>query len=121
MKGFDEAAIGEALGRLEAEGLQSDRRFLEAYVRARFLKGFGARRIRQELQQRGIGGGEDLEEYLLECDFDESMKRVHGKKFGEAAPASPREYSARVRFLSQRGFEPDRIQALLRRLRRGDD
>ena len=89
-------------------------------MRSRFAKGQGAERIRQELRLKGMGE-EGLEECLAEYDWDEAMERVHAKKFGDAAPAGPKECAARVRFLSQRGFAQDRIQALLRRLRRSDE
>lgn len=89
-------------------------------MRSQFAKGHGGQRIRQELRLKGMDG-EGLEEALAEYDWDAALERVHGKKFGGTAPASPKEYAARVRFLSQRGFAQDRIQALLRRLRRGDE
>jgi regulatory protein len=119
-KGFGNDLIRETLDELEEEGMQSDRRFLETFVRGRYAKGQGPQRIRQELRLRGAGC-DGLDECLADFDWDESLQRLHGKKFGETAPASPREYAARIRFLSQRGFEQDRIQALLRRLRRGGD
>ena len=105
---------------LEADGLQSDSRFMDGFVRSQFARGRGSLWVRQALRLQGLAG-EGLEAALGEYDWDAALERVHGKKFGAAAPATPQEYAARVRFLSQRGFEPDRIQALLRRLRRGDD
>ncbi len=112
--------IAEALRGLEEDGLQSDSRFLEIFVRSQLAKGRGGQRIRQELRLKGMDG-EGVEEVLAEHDWDAALERVHAKKFGGAAPESPKEYAARVRFLSQRGFAQDRIQALLRRLRRGDE
>jgi regulatory protein len=117
---FDDEVINQALDRLAEEGLQSDRRFLESWVRSRYAKGQGAQRIRQELKARGISG-EDLERCLAEYDWDELLEQVNQKKYADSRPATLKEYSARLRFLSQRGFEQDRIQALMRRLRRGDD
>ncbi len=112
--------IDLALHGLEGEGLQSDARFVEIFVQSRYAKGHGIQRIRQELRLRGVED-EGLEECLAGYDWDEALERVHGKKFGGAPPATPKDFAARVRFLSQRGFEQDRIQALLRRLRRDDD
>jgi regulatory protein len=105
---------------LAEDGLQSDRRFLEMLVRGQFGKGQGPQRIRQELRQKGIASAES-EPVLNEYDWDAALERVYAKKYGETAPANPKDYAARVRFLSQRGFETDRIQALLRRLSRGDE
>jgi regulatory protein len=100
--------------------LQSDARFLEIFVRSQFGKGHGPQRIRQELRFKGVNG-DGLDEYLAEYDWDELMQQAHHKKFGDTPPAHTKDYASRVRFLSQRGFEQHRIQALLRRLRRGDD
>jgi regulatory protein len=119
-RGFDESIIQHLLDDLAEEGLQSDRRFLESWVRSRYAKGQGVQRIRQELKAHGISG-EDLNQCLDEYDWDEALEKVYRKKFGETSPDSAKQYAARLRFLSQRGFEHDRIQALLRRLRRGDD
>ena len=105
---------------LEGDGLQSEGRFLASFVRGRHAKGQGPQRIRQELRLKGVDGA-GLDECLAEYDWDEAMERIHGKKFGDGPPDSSKDYAARVRFLSQRGFEQDRIQALLRRLRRGDE
>lgn len=119
-KGFDETAIARALNALDEDGLQSDSRFAQIFVRSHFAKGRGAQRIRQELRFQGVND-EGLEACLAEYDWDAAMARAYAKKFGDAAPVGPKEYAARVRFLSQRGFEADRIQALLRRLRWGGE
>jgi regulatory protein len=119
-RGFDDAVIQQALDGLAEEGSQSDGRFLETFVRSRYAKGQGIQRIRQELRQHGIIG-EELSQCLAEYDWDELLERVHRKKFGEGLPASPNDYATRLRFLCQRGFEQDRIQAFLRRLRRGEN
>lgn len=119
-KGFDGDTIQATLDALAEDGLQDDGRFVEAFVRGRMAKGQGPQRIRQELWQRGISR-EDADGCLAGYDWDKAMAAIHGKKFGAAAPASPKDYAARLRFLSQRGFEPSRIQTLLRRLRRSDD
>jgi SOS response regulatory protein OraA/RecX len=72
------------------------------------------------LRQQGIHA-EKSELALNEYDWDEALERVYAKKYRDTAPANPKDYAARVRFLSQRGFATDRIQALLRRLSRGDE
>lgn len=118
-QGFEESIISQVLDELGEEGLQSDRRFLETLVRSRYAKGHGSDRIRLELRQHGIGD-EALNQCLTEYNWDALLEKIHRKKYGEAQPATPKEYSARLRFLSQRGFEHDRIQAFLRHLRRGD-
>lgn len=105
---------------LEQDGLQSDIRCLEALIRSLHGKGHGPQRIRHEAQLKGLDA-KDLEARVAEYDFDAALERVHGHRFGEAAPASAKESAARLRYLLQRGFEHDRIQALLKRLRRGGE
>jgi len=119
-KGFDAAVIQEVVGEFAEAGLQSDSRFMESLVRSRYAKGRGAEQIRHEIIQQGICADE-LNQCLAQYDWDELLDRVHRKKFGDGLPASPKEYAARLRFLSQRGFEQDRIQAFLRRLCRGEN
>ena len=119
-KGFDPAVIQQTLEELAEEGLQSDARFVEVFVRSRYGKGHGAELIRHELHQHGIHG-EETNQCLSSYDWDGLLAKVHHKKYGDGVPDTPKDYANRLRFLSQRGFEQDRIQALLRRLRRGED
>lgn len=109
-----------ALVRLEEEGAISDRRVLENFIHSRFAKGHGPLRIRQEVRLKGLDDAE-LSACLAAYDWDEALAMVHEKKFSGSRPGNVKEYAARIRFLSQRGFEPDRIQVLLRRLRPRDD
>ena len=118
-KGYDETVIQEVVEECAEVGLQSDSRFVESLVRSRYAQGHGADKIRHELRQQGIGY-EALNQCLAGYDWDALLEKVHRKKYGEAQPASAKEYAARLRFLSQRGFEHDRIQAFLRHLRRCD-
>ena len=119
-KGFEAAVIQEAVAEFAENGLQSDRRFVESLVRSRYAKGHGAQHIRHELIQQGICA-EELDQCLAQYDWDELLEKVHRKKYGEGVPSSIKDYASRLRFLSQRGFEQDRIQTFLRRLRRDDD
>ena len=56
-KKFDDAAIGEAMARLERENLLDDARFAAVYARSRLRSSFGSRRISQELGQKGVAEG----------------------------------------------------------------
>jgi regulatory protein len=118
--GVDESVARHVVEELAAEALQSDERYAEVYVRSSHGKGRGPQRLRHELRARGIGG-EQMESLLAEQDWDQALAAVHAKKFGLAKPKSPKEYSARVRFLMQRGFALGAIQSLLRRLGSEDE
>ena len=119
-KNFDAAVISQVIDELAGQGLQSDLRFIEAFVRSRYMKGHGIAHIRLELGQHGISGDE-LDQCLAEYDWDELLEKVHEKRFGDGLPSTSKDYAARFRFLGQRGFEQDRIQAFMRRFSRSDD
>ncbi|MEN8763415.1 MAG: regulatory protein RecX [Thiogranum sp.] len=98
---------------LTDEGLLSDQRFAEVYVRGRFERGCGPLRIRAELRERGIS--DDLTEQMLaglSRLWVESAGRQRSKRFGRQLPGEYRERTKQMRFLQQRGFTSDQIQAV---------
>jgi len=105
----------EALATLAAEGLQSDRRFAQSFVRERSLRGKGPVRIGQELRQRGISA-ELLDEVLeaSDCDWSQLARAVAEKKFGRSAASTPQERARRQNFLAYRGFSSEQIRTALR-------
>jgi regulatory protein len=66
-RGFDADLVASLLHRLSAEGLLSDARFAESFVRARRDKGYGPVRIRGELRERGVDS-ETIEACLDQSD-----------------------------------------------------
>ena len=105
---FGEAAAGEidaALARLEREGLLSDRRFAEAYVRSRVDAGRGPRRIREELRRKGAALAL-AEQAVAACGADwlAVARRARRKKFGDEMPCDFNEKARQMRFLAYRGF-----------------
>ena len=114
---FDPGELQAALSALAREGLQSDARFAEGFARERVLRGYGPRRIQQELLQRGVSGSvadralRDLEtgEHL---DWRRLARQALEKKFGESAlPADFAERARRLRFLQYRGFSTEELAA----------
>ncbi len=97
--------IEEVVGNLSREGLQSDSRFAESFIRYRFQKGFGPIRIRKELLERGIGE-ELLDKSLESADYnwEQHASEVLEKKFGNSICGEFKETAKRIRFLEQRGF-----------------
>jgi len=118
-KGLARDDIEQALDELTEEGVLSDARLVESVARGHYAKGHGPMRIRLALREKGASR-ESLEECLAQYDWDELLERVYRKKYAEPTPAAA-EYAARARFLLQRGFSQDSINALFRRLRRNDD
>ena len=101
--------------RLTDEGLQSDVRLAEAFIRARTNRGQGPAKIRKELQVKGVS------ETDITLAFEESaidwfglVEEVARKKFGCLTEAGDDlRMKARVsRFLQQRGFSYDHIASL---------
>lgn len=114
-KGFEQADIETAIDNLQQEGLLSDERFAESYVRVRQGKGYGPLRIALELRDRGVA--EDIfEPYLANAsqDWAAVLKAAYTKKYGHSACADYREKAKRMRYLQYRGFAPDAIQKLVK-------
>jgi regulatory protein len=110
--GFDPEAADEAITGLIDDGLQSDGRFAEAFVRSRISQGKGPAVIRADLRQRGVAGSL-IDTALEEADEDwyALARDVRLKKFGSGTPIEFKEKARQMRFLQSRGFEPDQIQA----------
>jgi regulatory protein len=110
--GFDADIAADVLQGLAQEGLQSDRRFVEAFVQSRINQGKGPLRIHADLGQRGIASGliEDVLEESGE-DWRALARETREKKFGRSQPVEFRDKARQMRFLQYRGFEPDQIQA----------
>ena len=111
---ISEEALDEAIQRLADQGLQSDQRFAESYLRLRVGAGFGPQRIRLELRERGVD--EDMvSQVIAQCDEDWLARAcaVYEKKFGHTLAEGPRELAKRQRFLHYRGFSPELIRQVL--------
>ncbi len=110
--GFDENTALDAIEELAREGLQNDRRFVEAFVQSRIRQGKGPMRIRADLSQRGIRDSV-IHEVLSEADADwrTLATDVRCKKFGDEKPADLKDKARQMRFLQYRGFESDQVRA----------
>ena len=110
--GFDPDVADDAVAQLIEDGLQSDARFAEAFVRSRINQGKGPARIRADLRERGLGGSAiDLALEEADEDWYALARDVRLKKFGPDTPSEFRDKAKQMRFLQSRGFEPDQIQA----------
>jgi len=110
--GFDAEVADDAVAQLVEDGLQSDTRFVEAFVRSRINQGKGPARIRADLRQKGVNDGV-TEEGIQEAgqDWSALASEVRLRKFGAERPADFKEKARQMRFLQSRGFEQDQIQA----------
>ncbi len=114
-RGLAPPIVDEVLKSLATEGLLSDRRFVENYIRARKDRGYGPLRIQAELRQRDID--EDLiSRYVDPHDraWSESIKSVRHKRFGDYMPGDIKERARQTRFLQYRGFTGEQISRLFK-------
>jgi regulatory protein len=102
---------------LEANRFLSDARFAESRVHARAQR-FGVQRIRSELAQHAVALSPELAASLAASEIDRAAA-VRERRF-VALPASAAERAAQSRFLLGRGFSPELVQRLMRRLARTD-
>jgi len=100
------------LDRLEAEGLQSDIRFVEQYIHSRSNKGYGPGRIKIELKEKGLNA-EHINTGFDESEIDwfERIKIVHSKKFKGKIATDWAEKSKQMKFLEYRGFTHEQMRS----------
>ena len=106
--------IEQVLDALAEQGLQSDERFTENFVRYRTEQGKGPIKIRQDLRQKQIDD-KHIEGFLVQ---DESFwvtkaESVYQRKFGEGAPEGEKEFAKRIRFMVSRGFSAQTAYSLI--------
>ena len=119
---FPPEITDQVLASLIDQGLQSDQRFCEGFVRGRIRQGHGPIRIQAELKQKGI------EPNLIQqtvadqqVDWFEQARSTHRRRFGEPSPSDSNlnpnlKATARAkqkRFLQYRGFTMDQINYAL--------
>ena len=103
------------LDKLAAEGLQSDERLAEAFIRARSNRGQGPSKIRMELRSKGLSDAAiSLAFEAIAVDWYELVHEVAQKKFGDQLEAArDLKVKAKVsRFLQGRGFSYDHIASV---------
>ena len=105
LREFNCDEIKKTIADLVLEGLQSDERFAESYITARINRGFGSRRIKMELQERGIST--EIIERCLNHEssyWNELAEKVRRKKFGAAVPKDFTARAKQANYLSYKGF-----------------
>ena len=106
---FKEASqddILEVLERLQLQGLQSDERFAEMFVRSRINRGKGPGLIRQELQQHALPSGV-LDTVISECGQDWKALALAqlDKKYSQVDIQDYAMQAKAKQFLYRRGFD----------------
>ncbi len=115
-KEYDAREISEALDRLVDDGLLSDLRFAESYTHARKQRGSGPLKIQSELKLRGVS--DDIISRYLDHDaaiWYELVVEVRCKRFGAGVPVEYEQHMRQARFLQQRGFTHEQINAAFKK------
>lgn len=109
----DAAELAAVLDDFILRGWISDKRVIEQVTHARRSR-LGSRRIRLELENKGVPGELIAEAMagLKEGDL-EAARGVWGRKFGRA-PANASERARQLRFLQSRGFALDLAMRVVR-------
>ncbi|MEL6301199.1 MAG: regulatory protein RecX [Pseudomonadota bacterium] len=113
-RGFEPEIVVAELSRLREEGLQSDKRFAEAFVSSRFRQGKGPQRIRAELRAKRLSDAL-VDEALRDGGFDWGAlaRDVRVRKYGEAVPETFELKAKQMRFLTYRGFSQEQISVAM--------
>ena len=104
------------LEKLREEGLQSDERFTESFIRSRSIKGFGPEKISNELRYKGIE--ENLIKkmvYSQKLDWKIILKKEFKKKYSQSKIYNIEDISKIKKFFFQRGFLIDEINELFKK------
>lgn len=108
------APVGVVVQQLCDEGLQSDQRFAESFVRVQRQRGRGPLRILHELAERGVE--RELAAACVDAsapEWVEVARQWKCRRHGEARPATLAERQRIARQLQQRGFDASQIRRAL--------
>jgi regulatory protein len=107
-----DAEVDRVLETVQAQGLLSEDRFVQEFIRTREAR-FGPVRLRHELLRRGVA--EERIEAALKLHRRDEYTAAHAvwlKRF-KSAPPDAREWARQARFLGARGFSHDVIRKVL--------
>jgi regulatory protein len=110
----DAGLIRQVIDQLAGEGLQSDARFAEVYLRSRAQRFYGPQRIKTELRERGIDEGIVAAALrTADIDWQGNLEKLVFDKFGLKPTSDFKERAQRMRFLQYRGFAVDAIHRIV--------
>lgn len=108
---FDEASddqVMQVISRLTDQGLQSDERFADMFVRSRVNKGKGPNLIRRDLEQQNLTSA--LTDNALAKNQPDWLQSALAELHKKYAPGDLSEFDLRAKamnFLYRRGFDSD--------------
>jgi regulatory protein len=125
-KEYEAVDIDQAIERLKSNGSLNDARVAAAIARTQTsVKGRGRIRVRQQIQQAGIGGElakQAVDDVFGDIDDQALLEAALGKRLKDGQTiADERTFQRLYRYLVTQGFESDRVLKALsaRRPKRG--
>jgi regulatory protein len=117
-RGYDGAAVDDAIARLRAERAIDDARVAEAIARTESgLRRRGRRRVRMQIERVGIDPGvarRAVDAVFGDIDDDALLEASLRRRLrGRAAIADDREFQRLYRYLIGQGFDPERVMKAL--------
>jgi regulatory protein len=114
VRGYTAAMIYKLLDAFKEKGMVDDARFAAQYVSARFHRGFGIKRIINELKLRGIDEA-IIAEHTKIADNDclAEMQRLLAKRMKNKSMQEVKQKAKLIRFFLNRGFTKTQIFTLL--------
>jgi regulatory protein len=112
-KGYDAALTAEVIGRLLAERLLDDNRYIDNFIRSHAARGHGPLRIRMELRQLDLTGPPVEDAIAAYPDWQALARAARLKKFGAKPPATAAGRAQQMRFLGYRGFTSAQVRGAL--------
>lgn len=117
LRGFIKEDAQLVIDNLADKGWQSDIRYAESYARSRIMKGYGPVRVAYELKQNGVEiNSLDQIVRTVAGSWISLIELVYDKKYQQDRLLSRSEWAKRSRFLLQRGFSFEMINALFDQL-----
>ena len=104
----------EEILKLKEEGLISNQRYAEAYIRSRFHSGFGPVRIKYELEKKGVIKTTIKTAFQeTDLDWDDKLKSELKKKY-ESNDMKNLNINKISKFFLYRGFDLEKISKLIK-------
>jgi regulatory protein len=120
-KGFSKVEIQCTVDDLTASGLLNDRAFTKSWINYRLARPFGFRRIRRELEAKGIDKEmvqEAIGEAMTGFDPQKAAQELAERRWKILSGVDPEKKKKRVLdFLLRRGFEADAVFKALKSLK----
>lgn len=111
-KGHSQNAAEYAAAYLSERNLLNDKRYAETMLRSYARKGYGTRRIKQELKKRGVSN-EDAEQIYEHYETDFSLLHSLLDKKLKGDTSDRKQVQKAIAFLQRRGFSWPEIKKAL--------